>query len=500
MGYSKEVKQIVDSHWDKSDFYKLAHNKALKTKIINATTFLDKHYKNIQLRSRVYCIKNGIDESNLPLCESNCGNYAALRNNNATIGFSRHCSLTCHRSKPKIDYDALIKLKDYEWLYEQRIVLKKSIETLAKELNVSTGPINYWLVKHDLKDVIKNVRVIQGERLEFLQNRENLYNLYVTQNLSIKQICKDYGYGSVILTDWLNYHNIPIKNNNEYARKNNFVSKPEKELHLFVESLIGNNFISNDRKLMRGKELDVLVPSKSVGFEYNGLFSHCYRPHKKKACIRKDETYHLGKTELCFKQGVTLIHFFPPEWDENKEVAKSFIKRKLLKNDRINSNECVIRLVNNNFGNEFLKSNSILGELLNEFIGVGLYYNNELIQLTCFERFNNDWIISRIESKKDVSIIRGFKLVLDYFKDVYSGKIYAKVNRRFSNGQLLKSYGFSVVEVIKPDYYYTDKKFIRLFDANFLESYCKGRENECFYAKNPLYKKVFDCGKLLLKL
>ena len=60
MGYSKEVKQIVDSHWDKSEFYKLAHNKALKTKIINATTFLDKHYKNIQLRSRVYCINKWI--------------------------------------------------------------------------------------------------------------------------------------------------------------------------------------------------------------------------------------------------------------------------------------------------------------------------------------------------------------------------------------------------------------------------------------------------------
>ncbi|MBQ2174523.1 MAG: hypothetical protein II453_05515 [Alphaproteobacteria bacterium] len=63
----------------------------------------------------------------------------------------------------------------------------------------------------------------------------------------------------------------------------------ERELYEYICSLVGkDNVIHNDRTVLNGKEIDVYVPSKKIGFEYNGVVWHSEK-------FGKDKNYHLEK-------------------------------------------------------------------------------------------------------------------------------------------------------------------------------------------------------------
>lgn len=188
------------------------------------------------------------------------------------------------------------------------------------------------------------------------------------------------------------------------------------------------------------------------------------------------------------------------EWDFNKVVVKGFIKRKLLKNSRINANECSIRQISYIIANKFLKSNCIFGELSEEFNAFGLFYNKKLVHTLCYTKIDDNLSILRNSSRIGYSIVGGFKKCLDKLKKLCSGYIFYDVDRRFSSGNLLTSYGFILESEIEPKYYYTDKNYVKLFDASVIEKECEGNENYCFYCERPKYKKIFDCGYLRFRL
>jgi hypothetical protein len=70
-------------------------------------------------------------------------------------------------------------------------------------------------------------------------------------------------------------------------------TKTENELYDFISNLLGEDkIIRNDRKILNGKEIDILIPELNLGFEYNGL-----RWHSEK--FGKDKRYHISKLEEC---------------------------------------------------------------------------------------------------------------------------------------------------------------------------------------------------------
>lgn len=491
-----DLRKMIEENWDNSSFIALSLNKTIRESIIEETKFLDRHYDKIQLRSRAYCIKNGINESNLPQCKCNCGKPAGLNYSNAIKGFRIYCGPECHRKDEKVPKDVLDRLSDYKWMYNQRVNLKKSFDVIAAELGVSHIPVVKWMKIHGIKNVIKNLRVVQEDKLELLKNKDLMVDLYLTQELTMKEVCEKIGVGNTVLTQWFKKHKIIARKPNEYKRKKNFVSKAEKEIKSYIKKFISEDkFILNDRRLLKGKELDILIPHLNLAIEYDGIFSHIYRPNEEKDCLKKDENYHLNKTITCLDQGIQLIHLFSSEWERNKRIARGLIRKKLLKNDRIFAKDCYVKKLTKNAANKFLKSNCIEGELSGDFDAIGLFYNNSLVKVFCYK---NSEII-RTASRIGISIVGGFKKLLDEFKKDNS-TIYCYVNRRFSNGNLLKSYGFVIDEIIEPKYYYTNKSYDELFDAELIETECIGKEDYCFYCEKPQYKKIFDCGYLKFKL
>ena len=76
-------------------------------------------------------------------------------------------------------------------------------------------------------------------------------------------------------------------------------SKIERELFDFIKEILTEDIVveENNRIILEGKEIDVYIPSKKIGFEMNGLIWHSDK-------FNTEINYHLNKTLKCLEKGV----------------------------------------------------------------------------------------------------------------------------------------------------------------------------------------------------
>ena len=123
-----------------------------KDELLSQTTFLN-IYTKTPLKLRYFCVLNDVHE--IPTCKC-CDKPVVYKKDYPDKGFGEYCSPTCSRSDKTVPKDALKKLENKDWLYHQRITLKKSKELIAEELSISITPVNKWLKIHDIPDVRYN--------------------------------------------------------------------------------------------------------------------------------------------------------------------------------------------------------------------------------------------------------------------------------------------------------------------------------------------------------
>jgi DNA-directed RNA polymerase subunit RPC12/RpoP len=88
------------------------------------------------------------------------------------------------------------------------------------------------------------------------------------------------------------------------------VSKPEIALYKWVKKFFPDA-VQSYRKVYsdcfeRNFEIDIFIPSKNFGIEFNGLYYHSY-PNKPK-------WYHYEKTKCCQRDGIKLVHIYEDDW------------------------------------------------------------------------------------------------------------------------------------------------------------------------------------------
>lgn len=281
-------------------------------------------------------------------------------------------------------------------------------------------------------------------------------------------------------------------------------SLKEKEVFEFVKSIYDGEIVENDRCILKGKELDVYIPSKKLAIEFDGLFYHNE--------LSKDKNYHLFKTNECEKQGIQLIHIFEDEWINKREIVEDRIKSILGIYDRkIYARKCQIKSISPKESNQFLEENHLQGGD-NSSIRYGLFFEDEFVSLMTFgkPRFNKnfDFELIRFACKIGVQVIGGFgKLLKNFTRNNPDKSIVSYADRRYSNGNVYLKNNFSFMEISKPNYFYVRgvEKYSRYqcqkhklknilgdnFDENLSET-----ENMFF---NGFYK-MYDCGNLVYKL
>ena len=328
---------------------------------------------------------------------------------------------------------------------------------------------------------------------DFINIHGNRYNydkiVYYNTHTNVKIECKLHGY---FLQTPLNHSH----GSNCPKCSNTGTSKIEKSL---IDAF-DIDFIENDRTILDGKEIDLMY--NNIGIEINGVYWHSTR-------FNKDKNYHLDKTKLAESKGIQLLHFWDYEIETKKELVMSMIKSKLnFIETKVYARKCIIKEVSTQDTKQFLNDNHLQGAGAIGKIRFGLYYNDELISIMTFSkpRFNKkyDYELIRFCNKTNTIVVGAASELFKHFRKMFSGSVISYANRRFSNGNLYETLGFTKIDETKPNYFYEFrgkyiysrtqtqkhklKKLLDDFDNNLTEV-----EN----MNNNNYYQVFDCGNLV---
>jgi len=256
-------------------------------------------------------------------------------------------------------------------------------------------------------------------------------------------------------------------------------SIPEREIVKFIKDHTSTEIICNNRKIVKGFEIDIYLPELKLAIEFNGIKWHSELSGKKR-------NYHLHKTNECLKQNIHLIHIFEDEWKYKQDIIKSKLLNVINSTPtKIYARKCIILPVNNINKNIFLNQTHIQGEDKSS-IKFGLYNNNELVSIITFGNLrkitgNNSqsgvYELIRFSSKLNTNVVGAFSKLLKHFIKIHTPtKIISYADRRYSLGKLYLNNGFTFIKNTPPNYWY-------------MKNYNK-REHRYSYRKSELSKKL----------
>ena len=278
----------------------------------------------------------------------------------------------------------------------------------------------------------------------------------------------------------------------------------ENEVSDFVESL-GVKVDRHRKDLLNGLEIDIYIPDKKIGIEFNGTYWHSEEI--------KGKTYHLNKTLRAYKKGIHLIHIFEYEWEDEQKRRKILdMLRRMINpssNTIVYARKTELREVGSSESTEFLEENHLQGSI-NSSINYGLYYNNKLVALMTFgkPRFNKEyqWELHRLAYKNGVIVVGGAdKLFKHFIKENNPSSIISYCDISKFDGHVYPRLGFKATlsDITEPNYMWVDSH------TNIALPRYKTMKHKLLAAglgtpdmtENDImeslgYTKVYDCGNL----
>ena len=287
----------------------------------------------------------------------------------------------------------------------------------------------------------------------------------------------------------------------EMFEKDKLSSSYELEMYEWLKSIYSGDIHTNRYDIIRdteAKQLDFLIPEKKLAIEFNGNYYHSVN-------AGKDKNYHLNKTLLCQEKDIRLIHIFEYEWISKKNICKSIISSVLgIYERKIYARNCEVKEVSSKEVKEFLNANHLQGYVASLY-RIGLYFNDELVQLLCFgqNRFKKNEIeLLRFCTKLNTQVIGGFSKLLKY--QPYNTFIsYIDLSKFNAQGYLKNN--FEIISQSNPSYKYikNDNVISRQKAQKYKLSKLLGDkfDNNKTETQNMLdagWYKIYDCGNLKL--
>lgn len=281
-------------------------------------------------------------------------------------------------------------------------------------------------------------------------------------------------------------------------------SKAEIEIKEFIERY-GIRCVNN-RTLLNGKEIDIFIPDKNLGIEYNGNKWHTEWFGK------KDRYYHLNKMKECKNKGVNLISIFEDEYEYHKDIVLNKIIHILdikgLTVSKIYARKCEIKEINSNEAKVFLEKFHIQG-YCRSTVFIGAFYNNKLIAVMSFLRYPGlNWELNRFASDYNYICCGVGGKLFKYFIVHYNyTEIKSFADRRWTineNNNIYTKLGFKFSGFTSPNYTYFNSsvdRYKRFHKFNFRKSALLRRYSilneqmtETEMVKKLGYDRIWDCG------
>lgn len=271
----------------------------------------------------------------------------------------------------------------------------------------------------------------------------------------------------------------------------------ESELFEYVKS-IAPDAISNVRNIIGRLEIDIFIPSKMMGIEYNGLYWHSEDVLES---VGKSKYADNEKRNLLLSKNIQYTMVFEDEWLHKKDIVKSRIANILnATNNKIYARNCTINEISSSIASRFCRDNHIQSSGRSN-VRYGLYYQNKLVSVMTFSNNNlsrkiKSWEINRFCNKIGTSVVGGASKLFKHFIKIYApSSVISYADSRWSIGNLYKTLGFKFVKDTPPNYWYFyagSTKRIHRFTLRKQINESSLTEKEL--RKNQGYHRIWDCG------
>lgn len=327
-------------------------------------------------------------------------------------------------------------------ILQDRISNRKTMKEISKEFSISYESLSFLF---DVYQLPKKWCQLDETTYLFLYDRDRFVKEFSQSNS--EELASKYSCSPSTILQWADKYQID--------RTERFQSAIERELIEYIKTLDSTlTVLPRDKSI--GMEIDILIPSKKIGIELDGLYYHS------DASPKDNRNKHQEKQKLAYKHGITLLRFVDiGETNGKLDIVKSIIKSKLGYNKKVFARKCKCVEIKSSIGNDFFRQNHISGSA-NASVYIGLLLDGDLIEVCSFSapRFDQtyEWEIIRLASKQGVTVVGGLSKIISFFRKSHPGSIMTYANLRFGNGNGYTQSGFRYVGISDPGYFYTDMK------------------------------------------
>ncbi len=453
-------------------------------------------------------------------CSKRCTARATVvekkKHNLSTIGVEWHSQTTDWAAKVKqtslrrFGVDHYSKTVDHTARVKETSIRKYGVESAAQSKEVKDKVAAYFITKYGVSNpflsegILSKIRATNQQQFGVDNQKQAHYSTEFKQVLAdstqLDELCK-----TMTVLEIAKKYNVStnpvysaIKDAGILLTKKS-QSNLEIDVHQFIQTLYNGLCITNDRSILKTKQLDLFFPDIKLAIECNGSYWHSELNGRTKF-------YHSQKSTECAKQNIQLIHIWEHHWTNRTDVVKSMLTSVFNCATRIFARKCTGKRITKSEADIFLNKNHLHGCTSAATACYGLFLNNELLAVMTFAkcRFGKtaEWELIRFANKINHTVVGGASKLFSMFVVEYApASIVSYSDISNTRGNMYQKLGFVFSHQSNPNYFYTHdyctfysrqkfqkhklKKQLSTFDAHL---------SEWQNMQNNKWDRIWDCG------
>jgi hypothetical protein len=266
------------------------------------------------------------------------------------------------------------------------------------------------------------------------------------------------------------------------------VSKGSISLFEFIYSL--DSSAIKEKRLPNNSRLDIYLPEKKIGIEYNGVYYHSHR--------FVPNNHHSTRRKYCESLGIRLVTIWEDEWPSVK--TGNYIKSLLGLTQKIHGRKCTVVEIGSKEAQQFYRNNHLMGPGIVSPINVGLFYMGELVGCSSYRKVFKNFELYRAAYLSGFRVMGGLsKMIAHLIKNnTIPDKVVSYVDLdKFDGASYFKAGFVPVRESVSMSYGHKGKRYSR---HGFKKENLVGEGTEKQIMESRGYFQCFNSGTLKVVL
>lgn len=236
--------------------------------------------------------------------------------------------------------------------------------------------------------------------------------------------------------------------------RESYASKTEHELASWIADQ-GFEVVRNTRDAIgNGMEIDIFIPERRIGIEFNGCYWHSDR-------VNKNTRQHEFKHVAAARAGIRLVTVWDFEWARKRPVVERMLLHAIGTScaRRVGARACVIEEVTNHDAAAFYAENHIQGPCRGGIVNLALVHDGRPVAMMTFTRggarrgivVDGEWELARYATS---AMVPGgaSRLFRHFVRTMVPSTVWSFSDNQHFGGSLYQTLGFTHDGTIRPDY------------------------------------------------